>query len=365
MTLDLFGLLCEQADRAVEQIAKCIEIPPEAIMLVSSHTRGAPCTVGLVGHREMHLDYADEMADKLPGLVAEAKDNLQDASLGVGSASLPHLVYNHRLITRNMKTVTAWLGVPKNEVIEPEGPTDPEFSVLVIRDAAGEPLCVVWNFAADNRFSQDDQVSAGLPGLVQEELDARAGRHLPSLYLTGCEANVSYSRPLDETVDALASAIMAVQLETSCDPLIKLGCARERMILPVQDFAEFWDRADIELKYPQAVDAFGREIELLQQEDARAVETSVQAFRLGALALAGLPGMPFVELALDIKHRSPFVATLVAGNVNDYPGYVCTQKAFEYQGFETWTARSAKIGRGGGEFMAERCAAWLAGLWNA
>jgi len=56
---------------------------------------------------------------------------------------------------------------------------------------------------------------------------------------------------------------------------------------------------------------------------------------------------------LAIKGQSPFQATLVAGNVGGYVGYVITQAAFERAGFESWPARSAKVGPGGGEFMAE------------
>jgi neutral ceramidase len=365
VTLDLFGLQHEIADRLVKLVNGRCGLKPEAVMVVCSHTRSAPCTTPVVGCTGVHEDYVAEVVSKVVDAVWLAKEELQDAALGVGRAVLPHLVFNHRLVTRNLKTITAWMGVPKNEVLAPEGPIDPKFQVFVVRDRNGFPLCFLWNFAADNRFTQDDRVSADLPHFVQQELDERLGRHVPCLYLTGCGGNVSYTYGLEQTADAVASAVMAVQLETPCDPMIKLGCARERMILPIRDYDQFWSEADIKLKCPQAVAAYAQELELLREEGARGVATSVQAFRLGRFALVGLPGMPFVEFALEIKSESPFQATLVAGNVRDHPGYVITRRAFEYEGFEAWPARSAKIGPGGGEFMAEEAVSLLKGLQGA
>jgi hypothetical protein len=363
VTLDLFGLQYEAAERLVQAIGERCGLKPEAVMVICSHTRGGPYTTPVVGWPGVHQAYLDEVVGRVPEVVAEAQARLEEASLGWGHAILPHLVYNHRLETRNMKTITAWLGVPRNEVLQPEGPTDPEFSLLVVRDNRGRPLCLLWNMAADNRFPPDDYISADLPYLVQVAVDERMNdpvysfqnnpRHVPCLYLGGCGGNISFTHDLDSTADALASAVMAVQLETPCDPMIRLGCAQEKMILPIRDYSQFWSQADIELKYPQALEAYAREVELLQQEGAHAVPTWIQAFRLGRFALVGLPGMPFVEFALAIKGQSPFQATLVAGNVGGYVGYVITQAAFERAGFESWPARSAKVGPGGGEFMAE------------
>jgi hypothetical protein len=157
---------------------------------------------------------------------------------------------------------------------------------------------------------------------------------------------------------------MAVQMETSGDPAIRLGAARQRMILPTRDYRQFWSRADIALKAPHAVDLFAREVERLQAEGADAVPAVVQVFRLGRFALAGLAGLPFGELGLAIKAQSPFGGTVVAANAHAYLGPVATRPAFAHGGYETWPARSQRVGPGGGEFMAEEAAALLTELWQ-
>lgn len=364
VTLDLFGLQSEIADRLVETVSEHCDLKPEAVMVVCAHTRGAPYTTPVVGWPGVHENYLEMIAARVPDVVSSACAKLQPASLGVGHAELPHLVFNHRLMTRNMKAITAWMEIPKDEVLAPEGPIDEKFSVFVIRDARGDPMCLLWNFAADNRFSQDDQISADLPYFVQRELDERIGKHVPSLYLPGCGGNVSFTHGLEQTTDAVASAVMAVQLETPCDPMIRLGCAKESMILPTRDYTQFWSQPDIELKCPQAAEMYAQELEFLREEGARAVPTSVQVLRLGRFALVGLPGMPFVEFALEIKRKSPFWSTLVTGNTGDHPGYVITRDAFEHEGFEAWPARSAKVGPGGGEFMVKRALGLLEELWK-
>jgi hypothetical protein len=299
----------------------------------------------------------------VPDAVAAAQANLQDASLGVGHAFLPHLVYNHRLMTRNMKTISAWLGVPRDEVLFPEGPIDPRFSVVVIRDGRGRPLALLWNFAAENRFPADGLISAGLPGLVQQLVDSRLGRHVPCHYLGGCGSNVSYTHPIEPTADAVASAVMAVQLETPSDPLIQLDSAAEPVILPIRDTSRFWNRSDIELKAPQATATFAAEVESLHAEGAHAVPAMVQGLRLGRYALVCLPGAPFVEFALEIERDSPFQQTLVVG-ANDDAGYIVPRPAFEHGGFESWTSRAARVGPGGGEYVVEVAGELLKELWR-
>ncbi len=359
VTLDLLGLHRPYADRAIGAVVDRCGLSAEGVMLVCSRTRGGPFTTFGLGRAELETRYLDGLVGQIVEVVTKAKDSLQDASLGLGHSLVPRLVFNRRLLTRNMKAVTEWIGVPRDEVLAPEGPTDPELSVLTVRDNKGRPICLLWNLASDDRFSIDDQISASLPGTVQEALDERVGQHLPAMCLTGCGGNVGYSLDSRRTTEDMASAIMAVQLETPCDPSIKLGCRREEMILPIRDYSRFWSEAEVELKWPEALDAFKQEVAWLQEEGANAVPTSVQAFRLGRFAIAALPGAPFVEFALRIKEESPFQSTLVVGNANDDPGYVITNDAFAHEGYESWPARSAKIGRGGGEFMAEEALSLL------
>ena len=306
--------------------------------------------------------YLKTLLERVPGCVEQALKSRQEASLGAGEATLPHLVYNHRLMTRNYKAISAWLGIPPNEVLASEGPTDPSFNVLTLLDQRGFPLCLLWNFSADFHFPLDHLISSGLPGLVQETVDERLGRHVPLLYLPGCGGNISFTWDLDKSCEAVSSAVISVYLETPCDPTITLGYAAERMVLPIQDYSQLWQEADIELKYPQALETYRQELASFQQTGELAVPAQVKVFRLGRFGLVGLPGLPFVAFALQIKPESAFTWTVVVGNAGGDVGFVVPRKSFEGGGYETWLARSAQIGPGGGEFMAWVASQMLAEL---
>jgi hypothetical protein len=308
VTLDLAGLPRESFDH-LSAGATSRGLAPEALLLVCSHTRGGPASAPLIGAPDADPAYLSSVEAATLAAIERALREMRPAALGAGHATLPHLVYNHRLLTRNYRALSAWLDVPPDEVLEPEGPSDPALSVLLVRDERGFPRCVVWSMAADIRFARDALISADLPGLVQQEVDRRAGGHLPCLYLPGCGGDVSYSHSLEKTIDLVASAIMAVQLETPCDPQVRLGAAHESMVLPIRDYTEFRSRPDVQLKWLAAVEAFAHEVELLQAAAMQAVPAQVG-------------------------------------------------------GYETWPSRGALVGPGGGEFVAEQAARLLERLWR-
>ena len=159
VTLDLFGLRAETAAALRDAICERCSLPPEAVMVVCSRTRGAPYTTPLVGWPGIEEGFSAGVVAQVPEVVAAAQEARAPASLGIGQAILPHLVYNHRFLTRNYKAISAPWGVPRDEILYPEGPTDPALAVLVIRDDRGRPLALLWNCAADNRFAQDEQLS--------------------------------------------------------------------------------------------------------------------------------------------------------------------------------------------------------------
>lgn len=364
VTLDLFGIDAATVEAIHAAVEAASGLAPRQVMIVCSHTRGAPATVPVPGTAGVESALNGQLPELVAQNVRAALAAAQPASLGIGHAQLPHLVYNHRLMTRNRKAITAWQGVPPDEVLAPEGPTDGDFAVIVVRDGHGFPLCLVWSFAADNRFDPGDKLDAGLPERVQTLIDGRIGRHLPCLYLPGCGGNVSYVHDLERSAEAVASGVMAVQLETSGDPMIKLAARTQRMILPLRDYSRYWSQADIELKAPEAVAMYAAEVEALQAEGAQAAPSQVQLFQLGRGALVALPGLPFVEFGQAIKAQSPFWATVVAGNAHAYAGTVATRHAFEHGGYETWPSRVDRVGPGGGEFLVAQASDLLAEAWK-
>ena len=71
------------------------------------------------------------------------------------------------------------------------------------------------------------------------------------------------------------------------------------------------------------------------KEKTPTYDYEVQVFRIGDIAIVGLPGEPFVEGGLRIKLNSPTRPTFVAHDVNHYAGYLPIREAYERGGHET------------------------------
>lgn len=72
-----------------------------------------------------------------------------------------------------------------------------------------------------------------------------------------------------------------------------------------------------------------------------------------------LPGEPFVEIALNIRSKSPFGLTLVAGYCEDYIGYIPTDRAFRNRGYEIGPGRWSRVNIGSEARIREAAVALL------
>jgi hypothetical protein len=110
--------------------------------------------------------------------------------------------------------------------------------------------------------------------------------------------------------------------------------------------------------YPIAARYYAESV-LDLRDRPRTADTELLAFRIGDLALVGLPGEMFVEFGLDIRQRSPFAVTAVVGLCGELAGYMPTKKAFAEGGYETWRSGISWTAQGTGEAMVEAVCAEL------
>jgi len=83
------------------------------------------------------------------------------------------------------------------------------------------------------------------------------------------------------------------------------------------------------------------------------VQAEIQVIAVGDAVFVGVPSELFVEFGLDIKRRSPFLCTYIAGMANGCVGYIPTARAFAGGGYETRLARSSKLTAEAGEHIVE------------
>ncbi|MCJ7739396.1 MAG: hypothetical protein MUQ10_19130 [Anaerolineae bacterium] len=383
VTLDMLGIDRPDVSRAAQRIEERCGVPESNIIMTCSHTHVAPSMLPTIhtyretfnpdfddAAKRRERDWVDTVVDTTVEAVCAAKAATQDASIGVVTADLPWLVFNRRRHTRNYGVWTHWMNIPPDQAYRPEGPIDPEFGMLVVRDAKHKPMGMLWNFTGHNSFSFGDKYSADLPYTVQKALDERIGEHIPCLYAPGCSGNTNYfdykvPAGLVKATDGVADAIMAIYREACTLPNVKLGGRKATLQMVQRDVTEYWWKHDIETKLPGWKDYGLKEVDRFQREigECATYPCDVTVLRLGEAALVGLPAEAFVEFGLMIKERSPFPRTYVASYANGYDGYVATRRAFTGGSYEVWPALNARVGREGGYLMVDKAVELLEELY--
>jgi len=105
--------------------------------------------------------------------------------------------------------------------------------------------------------------------------------------------------------------------------------ARARKIVAMKDEDE------IE-KLPRLAQAYARRTIKAAEREEDTLTVKLQAIRIGDLAVCGIPFETFVEIALELKDRSPFPTNMVIGLANGRYGYLPTPEQHRLGGYETW-----------------------------
>jgi neutral ceramidase len=349
---DLLCLTAEVTNRARELVYQQVGLPAERVMFAATHTHSGPELRSERG--EVDQGYVELVGEKLATAVVLAVRDLRPATLLLTRGREERLSFNRRYHMRD-GTVRTNPGVGNPDIVRPAGPIDPEvLGLWVWRE--GEPAGVVINFAChlDLLGAGNELVSAEVPGYLRQTLAGALARPCPVVYLNGTCGDINHIdvrgparggfahaelmgrvlagellRSLTDGTEMeeapLAVQIAQVAVQGRVWPPETVAWARqtaENAALP----ADSWDR----IRARRILSA------LAAGQASRRAE--VQALRIGALGLVGLPGEIFCALGLEVKAGAPCPATMVAELANDNLGYVPTPQAFEEGGYEVEAA---------------------------
>ncbi len=371
---DIIGLSRQVSDLARKKASRTTGIPPENILLTATHTHTGPLYCGALRDHFHNLavaehgndpceklDYSGELAAKLADAITQAAASASSVRLEAGSARQRGLSFNRRFHMKN-GTVRFNPGVLNPDIVKVAGPIDPQVGLLFIRDAAtSQRLASITNFALHLDTVGGTEYAADYPYYLQQSLKKAYGRDFVSMFATGTCGDINHidvtkrerlkteyiGKTLAETVKTAAGRLANLK-----EPLL---AAKSRTItVPMQKFTPeeiAWATENIEkvgtreLSFLEQVKAY--KILDIQARGGDNIDLEVQVIRLSAdAAIVALPGEVFVDIGLAIKKASPFENTMVVELVQDAPGYIPTQKAFEEGSYETVNSR---IAPGGGE----------------
>jgi hypothetical protein len=380
VVLDLLAARKEWLGEIKHQVHGQINLPLANILISCTHTLHAPSAVDLF-QSNTDTGYLRWAATRVADVVRVAVGRLQPARVGWAVGREERVAFNRRYIMRDGTPMpTPFPGqrdqvlmnpAPGNPaIVRPAGPIDPDIAVLAAqRVGAGQPLAVYSSYALQQvGGNPPGDVSADYFGVVADLLHDRTGgprwdarQPFVGMLAIGCGGDVCSTdarrpapppQPYSEifaTAATVASAIEGAWRTIRYHDWVSLRAAETTVELAVRrpTERELAEAREVLQHAPQGPlrglrEIYARETVQLAGFPAR-LATPVQALRIGDMAIVGLPGLPFCQIGMNIKTRSPLRPTMTVALANDHAGYLPTEDQHTLGGYECWRSRASFV----------------------
>jgi hypothetical protein len=257
-------------------------------------------------HSDPGGSYKDFYEEQIIQAVGNAVSNLFPARICAGHRSFPQLGFNRLVIRDDGHSRESWVSddhyLCENPDRIPFGPVDPEVGVIKVEDTNGQPRAIIMNYACHaDVVCGNFAVSADYPGVACRKVEEAFGANLTCLFVQGAAGNIESliissrrNGPDDpfqtdynsiERVGHLLS-YEAIKLAKSLTP----KPVNETTIRYLNDSLKFTGRYDKNKDFDVHICTI-----LINNE----------------IAIATVPGEPFVQLQLEWKQKvnvsQPFV----------------------------------------------------------
>lgn len=378
VSCDCIVVTAAMAHEAAERIAAEGWVPRDNILICPTHTHHAYATIdvlGLVSHKEFVRRIVEATVLAVKAAVEKLQDPAAthmdlDAELLLGVGNEATVGRNSRVLLKDGSI--GWWGYEEEDVVRPTGPLDPSIPIIAFRRPSGKLGAIMYNRAVHNIGAlKAGVISPGTYGLVAQELEKRHGA--ATLYFPGAigsSHNVTHTgsgAPTDEAMVRLLDAVERGLDGAKAGLVGPVRSLRRPFSYRVREFDEATEAAKVEQyskRYLGAsaesnmrvMDGQRAELAPLQGEERQAW---LQVFRLGEIAIVGVPCEFFARLGMAIQQRSPFRHTFIYGLANDDFGYVGDREGLEIGGYQMWVGPHCSGAPGTGEAMVEQVLAML------
>jgi hypothetical protein len=371
VVVDNLGVAEETLNEAKALASRRCGIPVERILVASTHTHSAPPSNVHDGD-EPAAAYRKVLVAGIADAIVLAQAALRPAAVGAAAHPLPDEVFNRRWYLKpgkmtpnpfgRMDQVKMNPGTTADILDRPAGPTDPDVTVLSVQDAQSlQPLALVANYSLHYVGGVPPTVvSADYFGEFARLMRSRVGgdERFVAMMSNGASGDINnipflVNRPPREPFEqirivaqkAADAAWQARDSIASHRADARLGMLERHVTLQVRrPSAEQLAEAQAVLdtteqaaqdKLPPLARHYARRVMALA-DGADTLTVTLQAIRIGDLAMCALPFETLVEIGLELKSRSPIAHTMVIGIANGYHGYLPTPEQHKLGGYETW-----------------------------
>jgi neutral ceramidase len=315
VTLDTMGAWEPMVSQAREAIEQAASVPKAHVLVAASHNHSGP------GFTE-HPEWGAELIRKLAAAAREAAGGMRPVSVGYAEDRITFGI-NRRKIVDGRAVVG----------LNPEGVNDPRVKVLRFDDGASlDPLAVLmhavchpcfftWGDKGSRPYPDGyPRMSADFPGEAQSFVELVHDGRTHALFLQGCAGDIRPNlagypyRCADEADIQWAGR----DLGGATVRALARGVTREA-------------RADRPTFLPIRVAS--STIDLPGKEGI--VPAELMAMTIGPYLLLTMPGEPMVEYGLKLEAViADRAIPIVIGYANGNIGYLATEEAYQYGGYE-------------------------------
>lgn len=366
-------------EKAFPAITAATGVPRDRIYVHSTHThtgvssmlgeKVAPENQPIVAHTELRIT-------KLADAGRAALSNRAPATIAIGQTECKGISFIRRYRMKD-GSVRTNPGQTNPDVAAALG--TPDESLRVVRfKRKGAPDIAIVNFGTHPDSIGGTKYSADWPGVVRQTFENAIGGGVKCLFLNGAQGDVNHHMRLPPparqalyaargngtnpkaiaTFMGRAVAGAAISVWDICEDV---PSGPVRGIVKAHPLPTNRPSAD-EIKWIELFDAGrkneiplkGMELTTLTSPGGRARalkdgpdsrEILISTLVIGdALAFAGIPGEPYVDIGRAIKAQSPFATTIISCLTNGSHGYFPSTQAHQeggYEGLSSWFAAPA------------------------
>lgn len=306
------------------------------VLIAATHNHSGPITWRDKSWPSPDRPWYAEAENKILSAIEEASKKMFPARIAAGFGEI-YLGHNRRKVPADGKVTMFW----RNAERAPTSPIDPTVGVIRVDDETGKPRAVLVNYAChavvlgpDNR-----QISADYPGYLRKRIESELPGAL-CLFVQGGAGDINPyldKQPVAEngfgeaekTGNALAEEALKVvaKLKPAANPSSKFQAVAE-----VKEFRDRWDAT-------------------------KTIKAGLTTLLLNNnIAIATIPGEPFVDLQIALRDKSEVANTFLFGYTfsagGEWIGYAPTLKAAAEGGYGAGYSTNIEVGAG--EAMIDR-----------
>lgn len=382
--VDAIGVGRDWTDEAKALVAERTGWKPEQMLVCATHTHTAPKGGDTTPGR---IAYEKKRREGLVEALSRAIQSLEPAKVGFASDQEPSEVHNRRWFLKEGTMQKNPLGEydqvstnpPRQNLVKPAGPTDPELCVVDVRTRRNRPLGLVANYALHYVGGIPEVVEANgkVVGMASADYFGEFARIMPyriggsnppqnmvAMMTNGASGDINNidfdgTRPPREpfeqvrlvaakTADAAWRAVKKIEAYDQ-NPKIVMR-QREVMIQHRKPSATDVERAS------QLMALSSKERNAIHKRCSSVAAATlrhagpdmpppervlIQALRIGDQAIVSMPVEVLVEIGMEIKHKSPFRRTFLISLANGSYGYLPPPNQHRLGGYETWLTEAS------------------------